>query len=72
MNRNTLFLILGLGGAYFFLSSRQPVFQQMADGSYQPAGLLDRLTVALTGAQPPTPKSLTVNVPGLFDVSYTA
>lgn len=72
MNRNAL-LILGLGvGAYFFLSSRRPVFMKAADGTFQPAGVLDRLTVALTGAQPPQPQNVSVNVPGLFNVSYTS
>ncbi|MGH8336545.1 MAG: hypothetical protein ACRETL_06970 [Gammaproteobacteria bacterium] len=72
MNRNTLFIVLGLGAAYFYLSSRQPVFQQLPDGTYQPAGLLDRLTVMLTGVRPPQPKSVSVNIPGLIDASYTA
>jgi hypothetical protein len=71
MKSNTL-LILGLGVAgYFFLTTRQPVFQQLPDGSYQPAGLLDRLTVALTGTQPPQPKNISVAIPGLFNVNYT-
>lgn len=72
MNRNTLYLLAGLGAAYFFLSSRKPVFAQNADGTYQPAGLLDRLTVALTGTQPPIPQNVSVNVPGLFNINYTA
>lgn len=72
MKSNAL-LLIGLGVAgYFFLSTRQPVFQQLPDGTYQPAGLLDRLTVALTGIQPPQPKNISVGVPGLFNVSYTA
>lgn len=72
MNRATLLWIAGLGAAYFFLSSRTPVFVKMTDGTYQPVGILDRLTVALTGAQPPQPQSATVNIPGLINVSYTS
>lgn len=71
MNRNTL-LYLGLGiGAYYFLSTRQPVFAIQADGSYLPATFLDRLTVALTGVQPPPSqgKSVSVSLPG-FDATY--
>lgn len=72
MNRQLL-LLAGLGIAgYFFLSSRRPVFQQLPDGTYQPAGFLDRMTVALTGAQPPVPQSASINVPGLFNINYTA
>ena len=71
MSKNTLILVLGLGAGYFFLTSRQPVFTKLPDGTYQPAGLIDRLTVALTGAQPPTPQSVSVDVPGLFNVNYT-
>jgi hypothetical protein len=71
MRSNTL-LLVGLGVAgYFFLTTRQPVFAKAADGSYQPAGLLDRMTVALTGAQAPTPQNVSVSVPGLFNVQYT-
>jgi hypothetical protein len=71
MNRNTLYVVVGLGAAYFFLTSRQPVFMKTADGTYQPAGLLDRLTVALTGAQPPQPQNVQVAIPGVFNMSYT-
>ena len=71
MDRNTLMILIGLGAGYFFLSTRTPVFQQNADGTYSPAGLLDRMTVALTGAQPPNPKQVSVNVPGLINVAYT-
>ena len=71
MNRNMLMTLIGLGAAYFFLTSRTPVFLQNPDGTYTPAGLLDRLTVTLTGAQPPAPKQVSVNVPGLINVAYT-
>jgi hypothetical protein len=72
MNKNTVLLLAGLGGAYFYLSRRQPVFMQQADGSYLPAGVLDRLTMLVTGVQAPPAanKSVSVNIPGLFDVTY--
>jgi hypothetical protein len=71
MNRKTL-LYLGLGAAaYFFLTTRQPVFQQQADGSFTPAGVLDKLTVMLTGAQPPQQKSTTVTIPGVASFTQT-
>lgn len=72
MKRNTLFILVGLGATYFYLTSRIPIFAKALDGTYQPAGLLDRLTVALTGAQPPSPQQITVNVPGIANVSYTS
>lgn len=72
MNRNTLLMIAGLGAAYFFLVNRTPVFVKQTDGTYSPVGMLDRLTVALTGAQPPNPQNVSLNVPGLFNVSYTS
>lgn len=57
MRNNTMMWIVGLAGAYFFLTTRQPVYAQQADGTYQPSGLLDRLTVALTGnTTPPAPQ----------------
>lgn len=72
MDRRIL-LVAGLGIAgYFYLSTRQPVFQHNADGTYSPAGFLDRLTVALTGAQPPQPQQVTVNVPGVANIQYVA
>lgn len=75
MSKSTIITIVGLGAAYFFLTSRQPVFAKQADGSYLPAGLLDKLTVALTGAHPPAavpPASYALNIPGILDASYTA
>lgn len=71
MNRNALLWIAGLGATYFFLANRTPAFVKMTDGTYQPVGVLDRLTVALTGAQPPLPQSASLNIPGLINVSYT-
>jgi hypothetical protein len=59
MNRKMLLTVLGLGSAYFFLSSRAPVWAIQADGTYKPAGMLDQLTVMLTGAQPPATKTAT-------------
>jgi hypothetical protein len=53
MNRKTVLTLVGLGGAYFFLSSRTPVWAVQPDGSYQPSTVIDKLTVMLTGAQPP-------------------
>lgn len=75
MNKQTVLILVGLGATYFFLTSRKPVFVKMSDGTYQPSGLLDKLTVALTGAQPPgviPPASYNLNIPGVFDASYTA
>lgn len=75
MSKSTMITLIGLGAAYFFLTSRQPVFAKQADGTYVPAGFLDKLTVALTGAQPPAtvpPASYALNIPGVFDASYTA
>jgi hypothetical protein len=71
MNRKTLLILAGAGAAYFYLSTRQPVFLKMTDGTYQPAGLLDKLTVMLTGAVPPPPQSATVSIPGVINMSYT-
>jgi hypothetical protein len=65
MNRKMLLTVLGLGGAYFFLSTRAPVWAIQADGTYKPAGMLDQLTVMLTGAQPPMTKTAsTINQVG--------
>lgn len=57
MNKGMILTILGLGGAYFFLSSRTPVWVLGPTGTYVPSGMLDQLTVMLTGAQPPQSKS---------------
>jgi hypothetical protein len=59
MNRKTLFALVGLGAGYFFLSSRTPTWAVQADGTYKPAGVLDQLTVMLTGAQPPPKQTST-------------
>jgi hypothetical protein len=53
MSNKTL-VYLGLAaGAYFFLKSRTPSFTTQANGTVTPTGILDQLTVALTGIQPP-------------------
>jgi len=72
MNRSTLYWIAGLGAAYFFIANRTPVFAKQTDGTYAPVGILDRLTVALTGAQPPVPQSASVSLPGGLNISYTS
>ena len=70
MKRQT-WLLLGLGAAvYFFLSKRQPVYAQLADGTFAPASILDRLTVAITGAIPPTPQKTYEVSAGGIDASY--
>jgi hypothetical protein len=62
MNRKTLLMLVGLGGGYFFLSSRTPIWAIQPDGTYGPSGFLDKLTVMLTGATPPpTKQQSTVN-----------
>jgi hypothetical protein len=70
MSRQTI-LFLGLGAVtYYFLSTRQPVYAKLADGTFAPAGILDRITVALTGAIPPTPQpTYSVNAGG-YDLTY--
>jgi hypothetical protein len=55
MNKDTIIWIAILGGAYVFLSTRVPIWAQQINGGWQPATVLDSLTVALTGAQPPPP-----------------
>lgn len=72
MNKNTLFVLLGLGVGYYFLTTRQPVFQQMADGTYQPATPIDRLTMMFTGIQPPAvgQRSISLNIPGIIQATY--
>jgi hypothetical protein len=62
MSKNTVMWIAILGGAYYFLSTRAPIFAQQADGTFIPASLIDRLTVTITGAQPPPPVNSTANV----------
>jgi hypothetical protein len=71
MNHKTIMWLVGLGGAYLFLTMRQPVFVKLTDGTYQPVGILDKLTVALTGAQPPPPQTATLNIPGIIQASFT-
>jgi hypothetical protein len=74
MNRQTILLLIGAGAAYFFLTSRTPVFMKLADGTYKPAGLLDQLTVALTGAIPPPPQPVqqfNLTIPNVVGMSYT-
>ena len=57
MNKSMILAILGLGGAYFFLSTRTPVWVLGPAGTYVPSGMLDQLTVMLTGAVPPQTKT---------------
>jgi hypothetical protein len=56
MNRNTLLWLAALGAGYYFLTTRTPVYLRQTDGSFIPASMIDRLSVALTGAIPPAPQ----------------
>jgi hypothetical protein len=71
MKRQTILLLIGAGAAYFFLTTRTPVFIKLADGTFQPAGLLDQLTVALTGAIPPPPQPIQHFNLSLPDVGFS-
>jgi hypothetical protein len=72
VNHKTWMWIAGLGAAYFFLTSRVPVFAKQTDGTYAPVGVLDRMTVALTGAQPPAPQVPLANqIIGALNTIYT-
>ena len=74
MNRQTILILVGVGAAYFFLTSRTPVFAKQSDGTYKPAGLLDQLTVALTGAIPPAVppvQQFNLAIPDVVNMSYT-
>lgn len=55
MQKNTAMWLVGGVGAYYFLSTRQPMYTQQIDGSWLPATFIDRLTVAITGVAPPPP-----------------
>ena len=55
MEKNTLAWMIGLGAAYYFLSTRTPQFTLQLNGTYLPSTFIDQLTVMLTGAVPPPP-----------------
>jgi hypothetical protein len=55
VQKNTVMWLAGGAAAYYFLSTRTPVYAQQLDGSYLPATFIDRLTVAITGVAPPPP-----------------
>jgi hypothetical protein len=55
VKRNTLYWIVGIGAAYYFLSTRTPLWTKQIAGNYLPASFIDQLTVMVTGAQPPPP-----------------
>jgi hypothetical protein len=55
MEKNTVMWIVGLGAAYYFLSTRVPQYTLQLNGTYLPSTFIDQLTVMLTGAVPPAP-----------------
>jgi hypothetical protein len=55
MSDNTIKWVIGLGIAYYFLTTRTPMYTQQANGSFAPSTFIDALTASLTGAMPPPP-----------------
>lgn len=69
----------GAAAAYMFLVTRTPQYTLLPTGVYAPNGMLDTLTVALTGALPPSPvapmptatTSVAITPSGAVSMSYT-